>query len=153
MGFLRQEYWSGVPFPTPGNLPNPGFKPMSFLSLALAGKFFISGSPVIHVQDQYRCLKTLHLGKTSGSQVTQKSRKSQQVSGLGKKVVGQISKWASQNGCIICLLSLLRNQGEKQMREVGEEVGIYPGRSTPLCSKCRHECQVCSDPQPSSPAP
>ena len=101
MGFLRQEYWSGVPFPTPGNLPNPGFKPMSFLSLALAGKFFISGSPVIHVQDQYRCLKTLRLGKTSGSQVTQKSRKSQQVPGLGKKVVGQISKWASQNGCIL----------------------------------------------------
>ena len=29
MGFSRQEYWSGVPFPSPGNLPNPGIKPRS----------------------------------------------------------------------------------------------------------------------------
>ena len=29
MGFLRQEYWSGVPLPTPGDLPNPGIKPVS----------------------------------------------------------------------------------------------------------------------------
>ena len=29
MGFSRQEYWSGVPFPSPGDLPNPGIKPES----------------------------------------------------------------------------------------------------------------------------
>ena len=29
MGFSRQEYWSGLPFPSPGNLPNPGIKPAS----------------------------------------------------------------------------------------------------------------------------
>ena len=29
MGFSRQEYWSGVPFPSPGNLPDPGFEPRS----------------------------------------------------------------------------------------------------------------------------
>ena len=27
MGFLRQEYWSGLPFPSPGDLPNPGIEP------------------------------------------------------------------------------------------------------------------------------
>ena len=27
MGFPRQEYWSGLPFPTPGDLPNPGIEP------------------------------------------------------------------------------------------------------------------------------
>ena len=27
MGFSRQEYWSGLPFPSPGNLPNPGIEP------------------------------------------------------------------------------------------------------------------------------
>ena len=27
MGFSRQEYWSGLPFPTPGDLPDPGIKP------------------------------------------------------------------------------------------------------------------------------
>ena len=29
MGFLRQEYWSGLPFPSPGDLPDPGSKPTS----------------------------------------------------------------------------------------------------------------------------
>ena len=29
MGFPRQEYWSGLPFPSPGDLPNPGIKPAS----------------------------------------------------------------------------------------------------------------------------
>ena len=29
MGFIRQEYWSGLPFPSPGDLPNPGIKPRS----------------------------------------------------------------------------------------------------------------------------
>ena len=29
MGFFRQEYWSGLPFPSPGDLPNPGIKPES----------------------------------------------------------------------------------------------------------------------------
>ena len=29
MGFPRQEYWSGLPFPLPGDLPNPGIEPMS----------------------------------------------------------------------------------------------------------------------------
>ena len=33
MGFPRQEYWSGLPFPTPGNLPGPGIKPFRLLHL------------------------------------------------------------------------------------------------------------------------
>ena len=37
MGFPRQEDWSGVPLPSPGDLPNPGIEPVS---LALAGGFF-----------------------------------------------------------------------------------------------------------------
>ena len=37
MGFPRQEYWSGLPFPPPGHLPDPGIEPMSPAS---AGGFF-----------------------------------------------------------------------------------------------------------------
>ena len=37
MEFSRQEYWSGLPFFFPGDLSNPGIKPVSFVS---AGKFF-----------------------------------------------------------------------------------------------------------------
>ena len=40
MGFSRQEYWSVLPFPPPGDLPDPGIKPKSPVSLALAGRFF-----------------------------------------------------------------------------------------------------------------
>ena len=40
MGFFKQEYWSGLPCPPPGDLPEPGTKPMSLTSPALAGGFF-----------------------------------------------------------------------------------------------------------------
>ena len=44
MGFSRQEYWSGLPFPTPGDLSNPGIKPTSLTSPALAGGFFTTST-------------------------------------------------------------------------------------------------------------
>ena len=40
--FSRQEYWSGLPIPSPGDLPNLGIKPTSLASHALTGVFFIS---------------------------------------------------------------------------------------------------------------
>ena len=42
MEFPRQEYWSGLPFPSPGDLPDPGIKPVS---LALTGIFFTTEPP------------------------------------------------------------------------------------------------------------
>ena len=42
MGFPKQEYWSGLTFPSPGDLPNPGIKPTS---PALEGGFFITVPP------------------------------------------------------------------------------------------------------------
>jgi len=40
MGFPRQEYWSGLPFPSPGDLPDPGIELTYLASPALAGRFF-----------------------------------------------------------------------------------------------------------------
>ena len=40
MGFSRQEYWSGLPCPPPGDLPDPGMKPVCLLSSVLAGRIF-----------------------------------------------------------------------------------------------------------------
>ena len=40
MGFSRQEYWSGLPFPPPWDLPYAGIKPASLAFPALAGRFF-----------------------------------------------------------------------------------------------------------------
>ena len=43
MGFPRQDYWSGLPFPPPGDLPNLGIEPVS---PALAGEFFTTETPL-----------------------------------------------------------------------------------------------------------
>ena len=44
MWFSRQEYWRGLPCPPPGDLSNPGTEPMSLMSPALAGGFFITST-------------------------------------------------------------------------------------------------------------
>ena len=55
MGFSRQEYWSGLPFPSPGNLPDPGIEPRSPALQADAlqseppGKLKITHMPKQHV--------------------------------------------------------------------------------------------------------
>ena len=44
MGFSRQEYWSGLSFPSPRDLVTPGIEPMSLVSPALAGGFFTTSA-------------------------------------------------------------------------------------------------------------
>ena len=44
MGFSREESWSGLPFPSPGNLLHLGIEPASLLSSALAGMFFTTST-------------------------------------------------------------------------------------------------------------
>ena len=45
MEFSRQEYWSGLPFPTSGDHPSLGIEPTSSASPELAGRFFTAGPP------------------------------------------------------------------------------------------------------------
>ena len=45
VGFSRQEYWSGFPFPSPGDLPDPGIEPAFPVSPALASRFFTTEPP------------------------------------------------------------------------------------------------------------
>ena len=45
VGFSSQEYWSGLLFPPPGDLPDPGIEPVSLVSPALAGRFFTTEPP------------------------------------------------------------------------------------------------------------
>ena len=45
MELSRPEYWRGLPFPSPGDLPNPGIEPTSLVSPALAGIFFTTVPP------------------------------------------------------------------------------------------------------------
>ena len=45
LGFSRQECWSGLPFPSPGDLPDPGMQPWSLMSPVYAGGFFNQEQP------------------------------------------------------------------------------------------------------------
>ena len=62
MGLSRQEYWSGVPFPAPGDLPEPGIQPTSPASPALAGGFFTASATWEHVHRLYADTTSLYLG-------------------------------------------------------------------------------------------
>ena len=57
MGFSRQENWSGLSFPPPGDLPDRGIEPTSLVSPALAGEFFTTVPPgVVNTRKQHRSL-------------------------------------------------------------------------------------------------
>ena len=45
MGFSRQDYWTGLPFPPPGDLSDPGMELSSLAFSALVGRFFITEPP------------------------------------------------------------------------------------------------------------
>ena len=53
--FSRQQCWSGLPFPTPGDLPDPGMEPKSPVSPALAGGFFTTEPPGKHSYILQKC--------------------------------------------------------------------------------------------------
>ena len=59
MGFSGQEYWGGFPFPSPGNLPDPGIKPAS---PALEGGFFTTEPPGKPIMEYYSVLKRNETG-------------------------------------------------------------------------------------------
>ena len=50
MGFPRPKSWSGLPFPPPGDLPDPGMEPAPFVSPALTGGFFTTVPPGVPTQ-------------------------------------------------------------------------------------------------------
>ena len=64
MKFSRQEYWSGLPFFTPGDLPDAGIKPVSPASPSLAGRFFTTEP----ARAKIRNMKTPGVGENVGQQ-------------------------------------------------------------------------------------
>ena len=73
MGFSGQEYLSGLPYPPPGDLPDPGVEPTSLTSPALAGRFFTTSSGVAISEDRIiKILKAEGDGKRSGRRLFQK---------------------------------------------------------------------------------
>ena len=73
MGFSRQEYCSRLPFPPPGDLPNPGIEPSSLMSPALAGRFFTTSTRVAISEDRImKILKEEGDGRRSGRRLFQR---------------------------------------------------------------------------------
>ena len=58
MGLSSQEYCSGLPFPSPGDLPDPGIKPASLMSLALAGGFSTTSTTSVLWGPSYHLIKS-----------------------------------------------------------------------------------------------
>ena len=54
-GFPRQEYWSGLPFPSPEDLPDPGIEPTSLMSPALPGGFFTTSGTANKIKASNDC--------------------------------------------------------------------------------------------------
>ena len=65
MEFSRQEYWTGLPFPPPGHLPDPGIELASLAPPPLAGRFFSTarslGSPHLYL-DVYKLISWSMIG-------------------------------------------------------------------------------------------
>ena len=57
MGIPRQENWSGLPFPSPGDLHDPGTEPTSPTAHALAGEFFTTMPPVLEKKKKKQCFE------------------------------------------------------------------------------------------------
>ena len=66
VGLSRQKYWSGLPRPPLGDLPDPGIEPVSPISLALAGRFFTTSTTwEAHTLFQFfYCCLTMYLKTT-----------------------------------------------------------------------------------------
>ena len=61
MGFSRQEYWSGLPFPSPGAPSDPGIELLSPMSPVLAGRFFATSTTW---EAQYKGTDLIHKDST-----------------------------------------------------------------------------------------
>ena len=62
-----QEYWDELPFPSPGDLPNPGIKPVSLMFSAFTGRFFTT-STTWEVHHDFRQVVNSYLSLSQGFQ-------------------------------------------------------------------------------------
>ena len=98
-GFPRQEYWSGLPCPPPGDLPNSGIEPVSLTSAALADKFFTTSAtreaPVLmHGKNQTNIVEQFSFNyKKKGRQRTWGAGM-----GAGARTIGSCSILEGRNG-------------------------------------------------------
>ena len=89
MGSSRKEYWSALPYSPPGDLPNPGIKPASLMSLALTSRFFWHKSQ----QDRLWHTSQSNGNKNKNKQVGPKLKSFCTAKETTNKVKRQPSEW------------------------------------------------------------
>ena len=101
MGFSREEYWSGLPFPPPGDLPNPGIKPVSPVASALqANPLSLShlGKPKMYVISAH-----IPLAKVSPTAKPEASGTGRVSIPPMEEAMGQMLKrWAQRSAVNMC---------------------------------------------------
>ena len=110
-GFFKQEYWNQLPFPSPGDLPDPGNEPTSLKSPALAGRFFTTNS-------------TWEAQPLSGDPVYEQSLSLLQGTGLPKKALVS-EDWFKQ---------ALTNHFQNCLRPPGSCKTHFQHKRDPFCS-------------------
>ena len=73
MRFSRQEYWSGLPCPSPDNLPDPGIEPVSLKSPALVGRFFTTSATLEDLLGIYLHTKSISIQPFSTNRYSSQS--------------------------------------------------------------------------------
>ena len=158
MGFPRQEYWSGWPYPPPGELPDPGIEPTSLISSALAGGFFTTAPPgkwrqmfsftgaripSLTASPSQLCLLPPSKGRTGYD--------SRELAPLGS-MQKDICPWPRTSG-----RHSVTRQGHLPLREGGSDT---PPSLPPLWPGCRRASGLCvaqvrpgSGERPTEPAP
>ena len=96
-GFSRQEYWNGLPFPSPGDLPNWGIKPKPPECPAWADRFFATAGILVSCE----CWR---------SECMLKSRKEERKKGRNKDALRRRSKWQGRKSTVVMFSAVHREE-------------------------------------------
>ena len=140
MGFSRQEYWSGLPFPPPGDLPDPGIEPVFLTSPALAGRFFTTVAKIWGREGQ--SLQLLHVCRPAGPRPPGSPGHGCGLCGSASHVPGTVGS---------CGLWRRDGRGQRQRPvQISDEAGL---RASHLfyCSQIQQSTSLLGLPVPSLP--
>ena len=131
MGFSRQKYWSRLPYPPPGDLPDLGIELTSFMSPALAGRFFTASAT-------WEALRRKHRRQTFCNTIRRCSKMLWLIS-LFRKIRTVLSDYSCRTTNSSSLPTEITLQGTRQVLE--ESLGFPDGANgrDPPCQCRRHK--------------